>query len=37
MTRLADLPWPEAQTAWKAGAVALLPIGATEAHGPTCP
>ena len=29
---LADLTWPEARDAFAAGAVALLPVGATEAH-----
>ena len=29
--------WPEARDAWKRGAVALLPVGATEAHGPHLP
>lgn len=37
MTRLGDLTWPEAQAAWAAGAVAILPVGATEAHGPHLP
>lgn len=34
---LADLTWPEAREAFAAGAVALLPVGATEAHGPHLP
>jgi len=37
MTELAGLTWPEARDAFAAGAVALLPIGATEAHGPHLP
>ncbi len=37
MANLADLTWPEARDAFAAGAVALLPIGATEAHGPHLP
>jgi creatinine amidohydrolase len=35
--RLAELTWPEARDAFAAGAVALLPVGATEAHGPHLP
>lgn len=35
--KLGDLPWPEAKAAWAEGAVALLPVGATEAHGPHLP
>lgn len=31
---LAAMTWPEAQDAFAAGAVAFLPVGATEAHGP---
>lgn len=34
---LPDLPWPEARRQIEAGAVGLLPIGATEAHGPHLP
>lgn len=34
---LADLTYPEAQDLVDAGAVALLPTGATEAHGPHLP
>jgi creatinine amidohydrolase len=34
---LANLTWPEAKKRFDAGAVALLPIGATEAHGPHLP
>jgi len=37
LTNLAALTWPEARDAFVAGAVALLPIGATEAHGPHLP
>ncbi len=35
--RLAELTWPEAREAFAAGAVAILPVGATEAHGPHLP
>ncbi len=35
--RLAELTWPEARDAFAAGAVAILPVGATEAHGPHLP
>jgi len=35
--RLAELTWPEARNAFAAGAVAILPVGATEAHGPHLP
>lgn len=35
--RLAEMTWPEARDAFAAGAVAFLPIGATEAHGPHLP
>jgi creatinine amidohydrolase len=31
---LAAMTWPEARDAFVASAVALLPVGATEAHGP---
>jgi creatinine amidohydrolase len=31
---LAAMTWPEAQETFAAGAVAFLPVGATEAHGP---
>jgi creatinine amidohydrolase len=34
MKALADLTWPEARQALARGAVAILPVGATEAHGP---
>jgi creatinine amidohydrolase len=35
--RLSELSWPEAHAAFAAGAVAILPVGATEAHGPHLP
>ena len=35
--RLAEMTWLEARDALNAGAVALLPVGATEAHGPHLP
>lgn len=35
--RLAELTWQEAEAAFAAGAVAFLPVGATEAHGPHLP
>ncbi len=35
--RLAAMTWVEATAAFTAGAVAILPIGATEAHGPHLP
>jgi creatinine amidohydrolase len=35
--RLAELTWPEAREAFAAEAVAILPVGATEAHGPHLP
>lgn len=35
--RLAELTWPEAREAFAAGAMAILPVGATEAHGPHLP
>ena len=35
--RLADLTFVEVQNAIERGAVALLPVGATEAHGPHLP
>ncbi len=34
---LPDLTWEQARDAFAAGAVGLLPIGATEAHGPHLP
>ena len=34
---LAELTWPEAQRVRDAQAVVLLPVGATEAHGPHLP
>jgi len=35
--RLAELTWPKSRDAFAAGAVAILPVGATEAHGPHLP
>lgn len=35
--RLADLRYPDAEARLKNGAVALWPVGATEAHGPHLP
>lgn len=35
--RLAELTWLEARDAFATGAVAILPVGATEAHGPHLP
>jgi creatinine amidohydrolase len=35
--RLADLTWEEARDAAAAGAIVLVPIGSTEAHGPHLP
>ncbi len=37
MTELAKLTWPEARSLFDATLVALLPIGATEPHGPHLP
>jgi creatinine amidohydrolase len=37
LRRLAQLTWPEAQVAIRSGALALWPIGSTEAHGPHLP
>jgi len=37
MTRLADMPWPEVADLAAAGAVLVVPIGATEQHGPHLP
>lgn len=33
----ATLPWPRLDALAKAGAIALLPVGSTEAHGPHLP
>ncbi len=33
----ATLPWPRIDALAKAGAIALLPVGSTEAHGPHLP
>jgi creatinine amidohydrolase len=35
--RLAELTWLEARDQFAVGAVAILPVGATEAHGPHLP
>ncbi len=35
--KAAELPWPRVQELAQAGAIALLPIGSTEAHGPHLP
>jgi len=32
-----DLPWPEVKRAAESGAIALVPVGSTEAHGPHLP
>jgi len=37
VTRLADLTWPEAGGRGEEGAVLLVPVGATEQHGPHLP
>jgi mycofactocin precursor peptide peptidase len=37
MTRLSDMSWPEAAERAGRGAVLLLPVGATEQHGPHLP
>lgn len=37
MTRLADTPWPEVARLADAGAVLVVPLGATEQHGPHLP
>jgi len=37
MTRLADMAWPEVAALAAAGAVLVVPIGATEQHGPHLP
>ena len=37
MTRLADTPWPEVARLAGAGAVLVVPVGATEQHGPHLP
>ena len=37
MARLGDLTWPEAKAALARGAAVLLPVGASEAHGPHLP
>jgi len=37
IARLAELTWEQAAEAARAGAIALVPVGATEAHGPHLP
>lgn len=37
MTRLDKLTWPEAQALFARDPIGLLPVGATEAHGPHLP
>ncbi len=37
MRKAAELTWPEMKALAEAGAVALLPVGSTEAHGPHLP
>ena len=37
MHDFAKLTWPEAKELFAADPVALLPVGATEAHGPHLP
>ncbi|MGA2836486.1 MAG: mycofactocin biosynthesis peptidyl-dipeptidase MftE [Acidimicrobiales bacterium] len=37
MNRLADTTWPEAAALAAAGAVLVIPVGATEQHGPHLP
>src|ERR1044071_3328008 len=37
MTAFQNLTWKEAQAHLKAGLVAILPVGSTEAHGPHLP
>lgn len=37
MYEFAKLTWPEAKTLFESDPVALLPVGATEAHGPHLP
>ena len=37
MTDLAKLTWPEARARLTARAIALVPIGRTEPHGPHLP
>lgn len=37
MKRLAEMTWTEAGAAREAGALVLLPVGSTEAHGPHLP
>jgi creatinine amidohydrolase len=35
--KLADMTWEEARDQARAGAIAILPVGAIEAHGPHLP
>ena len=37
MKRLGEISWKEAQAARDAGALVLVPVGSTEAHGPHLP
>ncbi len=37
MRKLADMTWEEARDQGRAGAIAILPVGAIEAHGPHLP
>ena len=37
MMNLQDLTWKEAREAIERGAVMILPVGSTEAHGPHLP
>ena len=37
VSRAAELTWPEMKALAEAGAIALLPVGSTEAHGPHLP
>lgn len=37
MKKLAEIAWPDAQAARDAGAIVLVPVGSTEAHGPHLP
>jgi len=37
VTRLSDIAWPEAAALARAGAVLVVPVGATEQHGPHLP
>ena len=37
MTELSDLSWPQVRERAAAGAVLVIPLGATEQHGPHLP